>query len=201
MNLVHLRAQPRRLPKARIHRSSWVALLGLAVLALIAATACVPKTGADPIDIFSEQHYAQFYRSQEPPRLEGVASAQVFVSTSTDQTLNVPATVKGTYNVQVAKNLFRVNCSVCHGLNGKGDGPIVPFLTAKNSYYATENNGTPYNAPPSLIAARDKLSQDAMFGIITNGITVMPKFGLLLTQQQRWDIIRYVYDKQHGLGS
>ena len=112
MKLEYLRDQVRRFSKMKARRSRWVIVLAVAGLGLIAATACVPRTGADPIDIFSEQHYAQFYRSQKPPRLEGVSGAQPFISTSTDQTLTVPSQDKGTYDLNTAKALYRVNCSV-----------------------------------------------------------------------------------------
>jgi mono/diheme cytochrome c family protein len=33
-----------------------------------------------------------------------------------------------------------------------------------------------------------------MFGLVTNGILVMPRFGPLLSEAERWDIVRYIFD-------
>ncbi len=181
----------------RRHRAAW--LLAALVLLAVAALGCIPKRGAYPIEIFSEMHHSQAFRSQEPPRLDAVTGAQVFVPLATDASLDVPAKSQRPYTPEVAGELFRINCSVCHGPNGEGDGPIVPYLTDPKSYYA-DKAGKPYVAPPNLKETRDRLNEDAVFTIVSGGIVVMPRFELLVSEEERWDIVRYIFDRENGLG-
>lgn len=195
------------LNKPRSNR--WRPVLATMVSLFVIVTAgCVTNRGTYPIETFTEMHYSQVYRSQEPPRLDAVSGAEVFVPIG----LDVSMTVKGMdenmndaasryeANPSHAAELYRVNCSVCHGNSGSGDGPIVPFLTDPNSYYSTQN-GVAYQSPPSLLETRGRINQDSVFKIITSGINVMPNFGLLLSNEDRWDIVQYIFDETRGLGN
>jgi mono/diheme cytochrome c family protein len=90
----------------------------------------VQESSEYPVEIFSEMHYSQASRAQEPPRLQPPASSVVFDGTGgPDTTLDVPATQRTAYDQPRAAELYRVNCSVCHGANGLGNGPAEPHLT------------------------------------------------------------------------
>ena len=75
--------------------------------------------------------------------------------------------------------LFQVNCSVCHGLGGKGDGTVASFL---------------HNKPADLTSpAVQFLSDGAIFLTITNGIPgFMPALNENLTVRERWDVVNFV---------
>lgn len=169
-------------------------LIALASFALL-ATACVQDSGTYPIEIFTEMHYSQAFRSQEIPRLPGVASAVVYEGQGNVQdVLNVlPANIAHPYDAKAGAELFRVNCSVCHGTQGLGDGPAAGHITSTGSAWFADT-GAAYNGPPNLQDSRTRLSEDAMFGIVTSGILVMPRFGPLLSEAERWDIVRYIFD-------
>jgi mono/diheme cytochrome c family protein len=189
-----------RQPRRRI-RAAWL-LLALAIIGL-AVTGCFPKRTTYPIEIFTEMHYTQSYRMQEPPRLNAVDGAEVYVQLSTADTLTVPDRLERPYTPASGAELYRVNCAVCHGADGSGNGSIVPYLTDGNSYYAKSPDGTsrdPYPSPPSLIESRSKLTEDGMVGIVSTGIIVMPKFSLLLSEEDIREIVAYVYDEANGLG-
>lgn len=170
----------------------------LAALGLFAA-GCVVRTGSYPIEVYTEQHYAQSYRSQEPPRIPPAPEAVAFNAVGSERVLEVSARKERPYDRKLAADLYRVNCSVCHGLQGLGDGPVRPHLTSPESFHASKT-GQPYAPPPNLQESRQRLNEDAVFTIITNGIVVMPRFGLLLTEEERWDLVRYLFDTQGGLG-
>ena len=40
----------------------------------------ITQRGTYPIEIFSEMHYSQAYKNQEPPRLNSVETAQKFIT-------------------------------------------------------------------------------------------------------------------------
>lgn len=183
-------------PRAgRRFKPAWL-VAAIAVLG-IAAIGCFPKAGSYPIEIFTEMHYSQAFRSQEPPRLDAVRGAEVFVGLSTNETLAISLTQERAYVPAVASHLYAVNCAVCHGTGGLGDGPVATFLTSAS----LTRDGTAYAAPPDLHVSRDRLDKNALFGIVSSGINVMPRFELLLSEEDRWDIVNYVFDTETGLGS
>ena len=178
-------------------------LMGIVLLAFITTSACaVQESNTYPVELFSEMHYSQAYKAQEPPRLAPVADSVVFISTGhPDSVLMVPDKRSRTYDPVIAGNLYQVNCSVCHGIIGLGDGKAVRHITSNSSFYAT-NEGAPYKSPPNLIeSAANRLNErEIMFRFVSgwNG-PVMPKFGKLLAEEDIRDIVNYIFDDSTGL--
>jgi len=76
------------------------------------------------------------------------------------------------------REVYEINCSVCHGRDGYGDGMIV-------------RRGFP--APPSYHS--DRLRQAPVghfFEVITNGYGIMYPFGSRIIPADRWAIIAYI---------
>ena len=75
--------------------------------------------------------------------------------------------------------LYEINCLVCHGSQGLGDGPVgVKFVT---------------KAPVDLTDAYTQDQADGqLFFTITRGRAVMPFYRDALSQEERWDVINYV---------
>ncbi len=184
-----------RIRSGSLIRPAWL-IAAIAVLG-IAAAGCFPKTGTYPIEIFTEMHYSQAFRSQEPPRLDAVRGAEVFVGLGAEETLVLTLTQEREYVPAVASDLYAVNCAVCHGAGGRGDGPVAIFLTTPE----LTKDGVAYGAPSDLHKSRERLAKDVFFGIVSSGINVMPRFELLLSEEDRWDIVNYVFDTETGLGS
>ncbi len=173
--------------------------LALAVVTVGLSACAVQESNTYPIEIFSEMHYAQSVRSQEPPRLPPVAQAVPFQQIGSNKVLEVPEVRERRYDHERARELFRVNCSVCHGDSGVGDGSAAQHITSTSGYYATVN-GEPYAAPAHLKEKRDTYDKEAMINIITNGIVVMPRFGNLLSEEEIREIATFIYDEESGLG-
>jgi mono/diheme cytochrome c family protein len=78
------------------------------------------------------------------------------------------------------KELFTINCQMCHGETGEGNGPIAAFLV----------NYKPANLTSPLIKA---FSDGQIFMTITNGVPDrMPPLNENLTVNERWDVVNYV---------
>ena len=180
----------------------FVLIAGLLMLTSVTASACaVQESNTYPVEMFSEMHYSQSFRMQEPPRLAPLADSVAFVSAGdASQVLNVPDKRERAYDPAVASNLYRVNCSVCHGVSGLGDGNAARHITSANSFYAM-TQGMPYGAPPNLVdsAATRLTERDTMVGFVTSGAVVMPPFGKLLPEEDIRDIVNYIFDKETGL--
>jgi mono/diheme cytochrome c family protein len=76
------------------------------------------------------------------------------------------------------KALFETYCAVCHGAQGKGDGPISAKIPP----------------PPSYVS--DRLMQfqpGRFFHVMTLGTGKMPSYASQLSADERWKIVTYVY--------
>jgi copper transport protein len=90
----------------------------------------------------------------------------------------VPATDR---SIASGKTLYEQNCLPCHGPQGKGDGPAGLALR-------------PPPADLTVHTAPGVHPDGQLFEWITNGYpgSVMPAFGELLTEEQRWDLVNYI---------
>lgn len=78
------------------------------------------------------------------------------------------------------KELFTINCQLCHGATGEGTGPVAPFLI----------NYKPANLTSPLLKA---FTDGQIFMTITNGVPDrMPPLNENLTVTERWDVVNYV---------
>lgn len=86
----------------------------------------------------------------------------------------VPADARSLHN---GRMYYQINCAVCHGEAGKGDGPI---MKAKAIY------------PPPLVGASAEGKTDGyIWAIIRNGRGAMPSYNRI-EEMDRWDVVNYV---------
>ena len=151
---------------------------GLALLVGILALGC--SQGSYPLDIFYEMHYQPSHKASEPPRLSAPESAVPFYSVEASN--------------HDGEDLYNINCSMCHGAQGKGDGPVLVKMIDIYGYNPS--------VPPDLTAIEDPLmiAKDTagVTNIMTGGLTVMPSFSKLLTPDQIDAVARYVVDCLQG---
>lgn len=78
------------------------------------------------------------------------------------------------------KELFAINCQMCHGVTGEGNGPISAFLT----------DFRPANLTSDVVQSK---SDGSIFLTISNGLEGrMPALNENLTVSERWDVVNYV---------
>lgn len=76
------------------------------------------------------------------------------------------------------KKIFQTYCIVCHGESGLGNGPGGKSINPK---------------PANLTSAKIQLQTDGeIFWKITNGRGPMIKWGPILSDAQRWDLVNYI---------
>jgi mono/diheme cytochrome c family protein len=80
--------------------------------------------------------------------------------------------------LQEGKALYETYCLVCHGQNGKGDGPIADKIPHPPSY-----------ASDRLL----KFPSGRIFHVITMGTNKMPSYASQLSWSERWKIVTYVH--------
>lgn len=92
----------------------------------------------------------------------------------------IPADAK---SLAQGRELFIAGCVPCHGVTGRGDGPVASTL---------ERNGV--HIPPGNLADPRMWEQTdgAIFWKLAEGRSPMPSWSETLTEEQRWAIINYV---------
>jgi mono/diheme cytochrome c family protein len=75
--------------------------------------------------------------------------------------------------------LYVQYCSKCHGLTGNGAGPSAHGFSTNPRQLWTWHNA-------------DKSADPYLFWFITNGRTDMPPWGVILSENERWDLVNYV---------
>jgi mono/diheme cytochrome c family protein len=83
------------------------------------------------------------------------------------------------WNLSKGKDLYGIFCVPCHGVSGKGDGPV----------------GKKYVPTPADLHAGSPVSglpDGALFVFISSGAGGMPAFRADLTPDERWHVVVYL---------
>lgn len=82
-------------------------------------------------------------------------------------------------SIQRAANLYVINCVMCHGVTGEGNGQVAALLA---------------NKPANLtLDITQNKSDGALFLTLTNGVADrMPPMIENLTVRDRWDMVNYI---------
>jgi mono/diheme cytochrome c family protein len=76
--------------------------------------------------------------------------------------------------------LFALNCQICHGVSGEGNGPVAPFLV----------DYKPANLTSDVVQSK---SDGSFFLTISNGLEgKMPALNENLTVSERWDVVNFL---------
>ena len=87
----------------------------------------------------------------------------------------IPATLE---SVAQGQYFFELTCLVCHGAEGRGDGPVGQVLAT---------------APVDMNLAYTQDQTDGqIFFTITRGRVTMPFYRDALSQEERWHVINYI---------
>lgn len=77
------------------------------------------------------------------------------------------------------KLVFQTNCATCHGLDGGGQGPAAHGITT-------------FPRQLWVWSSTDSSADSYLYWFITNGRNEMPPWGLVLSEDERWDVINYI---------
>ena len=177
-----------------------------------------PKTGSHKVMVFSEMHYQRSYRVQDLPRVLPPSDSVAFVAmggpdgvTQGDMILQelrydsldeyrglrVPDRVVRSYDASRSAELFRVNCSMCHGSAMRGDGPITARMKEKGlgPLPADLTSPSTQNATEGEVFAFITMGGRqgmALLQIGRESRSPMPPFQWLLSEDDRWALVQYL---------
>jgi mono/diheme cytochrome c family protein len=83
--------------------------------------------------------------------------------------------------------MYDRHCGVCHGAQGRGDGPLV-------------GQGKFPVMPSLLTPPATERADGYVYGIIRAGRGLMPAYGARMTHIERWAIVTYVNSLQNATG-
>jgi mono/diheme cytochrome c family protein len=84
-----------------------------------------------------------------------------------------------------AERLYLINCGICHGVKLDGNGPLY------------KGGDGPYKAAPKNLMTL-AMPEGQMFYSVTYGKGMMGSYASQLSRKQRWQVIRYIKNKQTG---
>jgi mono/diheme cytochrome c family protein len=117
----------------------------------------------------------------------------------TEQSLNAfgatvqnPLPASDTAALNRGKVMYDRHCMVCHGTEGKGDGPILnkPGVTGKFPF-----------APNLTLPTSVGRSDGYLYGVIAVGRGLMPAYGPRMTHLERWATVSFVRQLQRSAGA
>jgi copper transport protein len=81
-------------------------------------------------------------------------------------------------SLRTGQRLYRAHCAVCHGSEGRGDGPAAASLVPR----------------PADLRRTRRMTDALLFTRITQGLpgTAMPAFRDTLTDEERWHVVNYL---------
>lgn len=154
--------------------------LVLAAVGLLLASVLLFSYDIIKIDWISFMEIQQSYKWNEnplpvPPRSVPI-DGPVAIPNIGAPTNPVPADA---ISIARGQQLYAINCAMCHGPQGMGNGTIAAFLA---------------NKPADLTSAVVQSKSDgALFLTITNGVAGrMPALNENLTPRERWDIVNFL---------
>ena len=114
------------------------------------------------------------------------------VLTAFGESARNPFAANDTAALNRGKVMFERHCMVCHGTEGKGDGPILnkPGVTGKFPF-------APNLTLPTTVARTDGY----LYGIIAAGRGLMPPYGPRMTHIERWTTVVYLRELQRQAGA
>ena len=175
----------------------------LLVLAALFGIGCA--NGTYPIDIFYEMHYQPSHHSQQPPRLMPAAGAVPVTGKEVPLNAQVhPDAIDSIANpmpevgVDEGAKLFAINCSMCHGMEGLGDGQVLQTMTEDYGYTPKLNvnltlvNIFGYSDGLLYATITNRNLRPEIASLEPGTSVVMPQFEKLLTSEERWMLVNYL---------
>jgi len=186
-------------PRESLHRN-WAA-----ALALLACTGCTRiEMALGRIPFLNFMRNAPFFDPYEAPRpappgsvpfdapvgevLAPIpASEQALTQFGTEPRGRNPFVVDSAFRA-LGDTMFARHCMVCHGPQGRGDGPIMTSEAQPEKYPLR---------PPDLTAPTTVARSDGyLYALVWVGRSLMPAYGPRTTHRERWAIVQHIRQLQ-----
>ena len=147
-----------------------------------AKEAAVEKTEGDEKESASEPAADEKAAEEEAPAAAPAPSVMDTTPWLTENPLTVDLEL-----VERGRKYFGIYCSVCHGMNGGGNG-----LVNRRARKILAQNWIPPSSLHQDTLYSDKYPDGKLFSTISNGIRKMPGYAGQIKVRDRWAIVAYV---------
>lgn len=174
-----------------------ILMLTVAGSVALALTACGPSGGKANVEIIQDfmespadkpQKYDDFFKdahtaARVPPDHTVPVGFKPYkwgtdVATAAKENKNPLAGDVSKDVMMTGQKSYETHCMVCHGMNGKGDGPVAVKMPLK---------------PPPLVSDKIKGWTDGnIYHVITMGQGVMGPYSVHVPQSFRWQLVNYI---------
>lgn len=160
----------------------------LALLLVVGAAACDDQLKYIPIfSSMAEQPSLEAYERpalESPPGAVALGSERTWTLLESDSLVSPLAS--GDVDLELGGEQFQIFCSVCHGSDARGKGPVVG------------PNRIPDIPTLDLHSEQARAYTDGyIWGMITNGRGLMPSYRRI-PATVRWQVVAYVRARQQG---
>jgi mono/diheme cytochrome c family protein len=90
--------------------------------------------------------------------------------------------------------LYQTYCTMCHGANGKGTGPVAKGLPHPPADLTHHFHRAPGDGDAYLFW---RVSEGGQVEPFKSGQSAMPAYKTVLSEDQRWDVLAYVHAEFH----
>lgn len=125
---------------------------------------------------------------------------KLYVYKNGDQYVTENPVEKTRENVERGRERFDIYCAVCHGMSGRGNGPVGVRWPVQPVSYLSKAGPVPYPDREGGDQRADRIEWERMktmpdgqfFETITKGKGTMPAYGHVVPAEDRWKIIHYI---------
>lgn len=157
-----------------------LSLTYLAAVLLVALTPALSYAMPWSWDMFRQpSHRAQKDIAPNPPEGTVPVTGRPYYMKDRASAVKVKNPAAATSeSIERGKLKYETYCLPCHGVLGKGDGPV----------------GVKYVTPTDLSSeyVQNKPDGDIFFTITSGGLAIMPSYGDSVPLEERWHIVNYI---------
>lgn len=137
-----------------------------------------PKGTVPRSNWYIAENYKPYHYAETPEAYEAAGTSLTNPLTAQIETLEEGKRADALKKLETrGKNVYTINCAVCHGETGDGQGTIV-----KNQKYPT----------PGSYQSKEGLTDGKMYHSITYGKNLMGSYASQVTPEERWAAIYYI---------